>query len=124
MTGIGLKLVSVCVFLGMASLLKASQGVPAGQLVFFRSFFAILPIIVYLAWRRELIVGVKTSHPLGHLWRGLIGTCGMATGFYALTQLPLPEAITINYATPLLIVVCCTSCQPVVDVARPVTGAW
>jgi drug/metabolite transporter (DMT)-like permease len=105
MTGIGLKLASVCVFLGMASLLKASQGVPAGQLVFFRSFFAILPIIVYLIYRRELIVGMKTSRPLSHLWRGLIGTGGMATGFYALTQLPLPEAITINYATPLLIVV-------------------
>lgn len=105
MTGIGLKLASVCVFLGMASLLKASQGVPAGQLVFFRSFFAILPIIIYLVYRRELIVGLQTSRPLSHLWRGLIGTGGMATGFYALTQLPLPEAITINYATPLLIVV-------------------
>lgn len=105
MTGIGFKLASVCVFLGMSSLLKASDGVPAGQLVFFRSFFAILPILVYLAYRRELIVGVKTAHPLSHLMRGVVGTGGMITGFYALTQLPLPEAITINYATPLLIVV-------------------
>ncbi len=105
MTGISLKLGSVCVFLAMSALLKASEGVPAGQLVFFRSFFAILPIIVYLAYRRELIEGLKTSHPLSHLLRGLVGTGGMATGFFALTQLPLPEAITINYATPLLIVV-------------------
>jgi drug/metabolite transporter (DMT)-like permease len=29
----------------------------------------------------------------------------MATGFFALTQLPLAEAITINYATPLIIVI-------------------
>jgi drug/metabolite transporter (DMT)-like permease len=35
----------------------------------------------------------------------MVGTGGMATGFFALTQLPLPETITIQYATPLLIVV-------------------
>ncbi|MGV3492159.1 MAG: DMT family transporter, partial [Devosia sp.] len=105
MTGIAFKLGSVCVFLAMSSLLKASDGVPTGQLVFFRSAFALVPIFVYLTWRRQLIVGIKTDHALSHLWRGLIGTCGMATGFFALTQLPLPEAITINYATPLLIVV-------------------
>lgn len=105
MTGIAFKLSSVCVFLGMSSLLKASQGVPAGQLVFFRSFFAILPILLYLVWKGELGVGLKTKHPLSHLWRGLVGTGGMATGFFALTQLPLAEAITINYATPLIIVI-------------------
>lgn len=105
MTGIAFKLGSVCLFLAMSTLLKASEDVPAGQLVFFRSFFAILPILVYLAYSGELIEGLKTRHPLSHLWRGLVGTAGMATSFYALTQLPLPEAITINYATPLLIVV-------------------
>ena len=105
MTGIAFKLSSVCVFLGMSSLLKASEGIPAGQLVFFRSFFAILPIIAYLIWKGELGVGLTTKHPLSHLLRGLVGTGGMMTGFFALTQLPLAEAITISYATPLLIVV-------------------
>lgn len=105
MTGIAFKLSSVCVFLGMSSLLKASEGVPSGQLVFFRSFFAILPIIAYLIWKGELGVGLITKHPLSHLLRGLVGTGGMMTGFFALTQLPLAEAITISYATPLLIVV-------------------
>ncbi len=105
MTGIAFKLGSVCVFLGMSSLLKASEGVATGQLVFFRSFFAIVPILIYLMVRGELGVGLKTSRPLSHLWRGLVGTGGMATGFFALTQLPLAEAITINYATPLIIVI-------------------
>lgn len=105
MTGIAFKLSSVCVFLGMSSLLKASEGVPAGQLVFFRSAFAILPIVAYLIWKGELGVGLQTKHPLSHLGRGLVGTGGMITGFFALTQLPLAEAITISYATPLLIVI-------------------
>jgi drug/metabolite transporter (DMT)-like permease len=105
LTGIGYKVASVCFFVAMATLLKASPGVPTGQLVFFRSFFAILPVVVYLAWRRELLVGLKTERPMSHIWRGLIGTGGMGFGFFALTQLPLPEATAIQYATPLLIVV-------------------
>ena len=103
--GIAFKVASVCVFLVMSSLLKASQGIPAGELVFFRSAFAIVPVVIYLALRRELIVGFKTAYPLGHVWRGLVGTGGMVFGFYALTQLPLPEAIALSYATPLVIVV-------------------
>ncbi|WP_374621759.1 DMT family transporter [Devosia sp.] len=103
--GIGLKVTSVAIFLLMASLLKATGNLPPGQLVFFRSLFAIVPIIVFLAWRGELVDGFKTANPLGHLTRGLVGTGGMVLGFIALTRLPLPEAIAINYATPLLIVV-------------------
>ena len=105
LTGIGFKVASVCVFVAMGSFLKASQGVPAGQLVFFRSFFAIVPVVIYLTWRRELIEGFKTKYPISHLWRGLVGTGGMGFGFYALTKLPLPETTAIQYATPLLIVV-------------------
>jgi drug/metabolite transporter (DMT)-like permease len=105
LTGIGFKVASVCVFVAMGSFLKASQGVPAGELVFFRSFFAIVPVVIYLTWRRELIEGFKTKYPVSHLWRGLVGTGGMGFGFFALTQLPLPETTAIQYATPLLIVV-------------------
>jgi drug/metabolite transporter (DMT)-like permease len=105
MAGIGLKVASVCVFLGMSSLLKASGNVPPGELVFFRSLFAIIPIIAFLAARRQLGPGIRTQRPRMHLLRGLIGTTSMALSFYALTKLPLPESITINYATPLLIVV-------------------
>ncbi|TIU31808.1 MAG: EamA/RhaT family transporter, partial [Mesorhizobium sp.] len=39
--GIALKIVSVAVFVGMQTCIKAAGDVPAGQIVFFRSFFAI-----------------------------------------------------------------------------------
>src|SRR6188768_4292820 len=103
--GIGFKVASVIVFLAMAALLKAAQGVPAGELAFFRSFFAIIPVVVFLAFKRELVSGVKTKYPLRHLARGVAGTGGMMFGFYALTKLPFAEATTLNYATPLIIVV-------------------
>jgi drug/metabolite transporter (DMT)-like permease len=104
LTGIAYKVGSVLIFLVMSSLLKASDGVPAGELAFFRSSFAIFPVVAFLGWRGQLRVGVRTRYPFGHFWRGLAGTGGMMFGFFALTKLPLPEAVTINYATPLIIV--------------------
>jgi drug/metabolite transporter (DMT)-like permease len=105
LTGIAFKVASVIIFLGMSSLLKAAPHIPAGELVFFRSFFALIPVLGYLAWRCELSTGLQTAHFASHMGRGLIGTTSMMLGFYALTQLPLPEAVAINYATPLVIVV-------------------
>ena len=105
MFGIGLKVGSVLIFLSMASFVKGAGDVPPGQIVFFRSFFAILPILVFLIARRQLVIGMKTKRPLAHLRRGLIGATGMGFGFFALTQLPLPEAVTIGYAGPIFIVV-------------------
>ena len=104
--GILLKIASVCVFVAMSSLIKATAGhVPSGQAVFFRSFFAIPVIVVWLAMRRELHLGVRTSNPLGHFWRGLIGTISMGLGFAGLGLLPLPEVTVIGYASPLLVVI-------------------
>jgi drug/metabolite transporter (DMT)-like permease len=105
LTGIALKVTSVLIFLVMSSLLKASQGVPAGELVFFRSFFGVLPVVAFLAWRGELREGLKSNNVVSQIWRGLVGTVSMGLGFFALTRLPLPEAVTINYAMPLIIVI-------------------
>ncbi|WP_375449816.1 DMT family transporter [uncultured Devosia sp.] len=104
MRGILLKVGSVCIFVVMSALLKATGTVPAGQLVFYRCFFAIVPVIAYLLWRRQLAAGFRTANPLGHVLRGLTGVISMGLSFYALTKLPLPEAIAIGYASPLLIV--------------------
>ena len=106
MLGIGLKVASVCVFVCMSSLLKASEGIPAGQLVFFRSFFAIFPVVAFIAWQGQMRVAFKTGDPFSHFWRGFVGVSAMSLSFYGLTKLPLPEAIAISYATPLLTVVC------------------
>lgn len=104
--GILLKVVSVCMFMAMASLVKAaSETVPPGQAVFFRSFFALPVILGWLAIRGELRNGWKTKNPMGHFWRGLIGTSAMGLGFTGLGLLPLPEVTAIGYAAPLLVVI-------------------
>ena len=103
--GILLKVVSVTVFVAMASFIKATGQLPPGQIVFFRSLFAVFPILAYLAWQNQLGTAFRTERPLGHISRGLVGVGAMSLGFFAITRLPLPEAITLNYAQPLLVVV-------------------
>ncbi|TIL93366.1 MAG: DMT family transporter [Mesorhizobium sp.] len=100
-----LKIVSVAVFVAMSSSIKAAGTVPAGQIVFFRSFFAIFPIVVFLAFQGKLGTAFSTKRPLNHIARGVVGVCAMGLGFFALIRLPLPEAIALNYAQPLLVVV-------------------
>ena len=104
--GITLKLGSVLIFIVMASMIKATaQHVPPGQAVFFRSFFAIPVIVVWLLLRGELATGMQTRQPMGHVWRGLMGTVAMGLGFAGLGYLPLPEVTAIGYAAPLLTVI-------------------
>ncbi|RRH78438.1 DMT family transporter [Falsigemmobacter faecalis] len=104
--GITYKLISVLVFIAMASLIKlASDHVPPGEAVFFRSFFAIPVILGWLWLRGDLKNGVKTSRPGSHFFRALAGTASMALQFAALGMLPLPEVTAIIYAAPLMVVV-------------------
>ncbi|WP_342077518.1 DMT family transporter [Yoonia sp. SS1-5] len=104
--GIMFKVLSVCLFMAMASLIKAaSDNVPPGQAVFFRAFFALPIILGWLAIRGDLRNGWRTNNPMGHFWRGLIGTSAMGLGFTGLGLLPLPEVTAIGYAAPLLVVI-------------------
>jgi drug/metabolite transporter (DMT)-like permease len=104
--GITFKILSVCVFVAMASLIKAaSDAVPPGQAVFFRALFAIPVIGAWLALRGELHTGLRTRNPMGHVWRGLVGTSAMGLSFAGLGLLPLPEVTAIGYAAPILVVI-------------------
>ncbi|MEL6766189.1 MAG: DMT family transporter [Pseudomonadota bacterium] len=104
--GVALKVLSVCVFMAMAVCVKVSaEEVPPGEIVFFRSLFAIPVIMLWLWQRHELATGLRTDNPMGHLWRGLVGATAMGLTFTALGLLPLPEVTAIGYAAPLLVVV-------------------
>ena len=102
---IGLKLISALLFAAMSALVRQLGDVaPIGQMVFFRSAFAILPVVLVYAIRGELATAVRTSRPLGQLGRGLLSVGGMFTNFSALTRLPLADATAISFASPLITV--------------------
>lgn len=104
--GILLKVLSALAFTLMSAGLKVvSADYPTGELVFFRSAFALVPLLVWLRWQGDLINAVRTDNLRGHLLRGIIGSCGMFSGFVALSYLPLHDAIAIGYASPLIVVI-------------------
>jgi drug/metabolite transporter (DMT)-like permease len=100
-----LKLVSAILFAVMSALVRwLGESIPLGQVVFFRSAFAVLPVVMIYAWRRELMAAVRTSRPLGHVGRGLISVFGMFLNFGALARLPLVDTTAISFAGPLITV--------------------
>jgi drug/metabolite transporter (DMT)-like permease len=103
--GITLKLISALLFAAMSALVRdLGKVAPVGQMVFFRSAFAILPVVVIYAFRGELGTAVRTNRPLGQLGRGLLSVGGMFTNFAALVRLPLADATAISFASPLITV--------------------
>jgi drug/metabolite transporter (DMT)-like permease len=78
LTAIAYKIGSVAIFVAMFTLIKAAGPVPAGEAVFFRSLFAMPPILIFLAMRGDLPGALKTSRPFSHFARGFVGVCSMA----------------------------------------------
>ncbi|MCG6122467.1 MAG: DMT family transporter [Microvirga sp.] len=105
LVGIALKIVSALAFTMMATSIKyVSMRYPVGQIVFFRSFFALIPLLLWLAWSDHIVNAVRTTNLRGHVLRSVINATGMICGFIALSYLPLSDAIAISYAAPLMVV--------------------
>lgn len=101
--GIFFKIIALALFTIMASLVKAAMDtVPPGQAVFFRAFFSLPIIFLWLAYRHELSTGLRTKKPMLHVWRGLIGGISMGATFFALGHLPLPEVTIIGFVSPIV----------------------
>lgn len=75
------------------------------ELSMYRSLVALLAIGVVVLVRRQ---SLATLYWRGHFWRGTTGTISLVGYFYAMTQLPLATAITLNYTSPLWLTVLST----------------
>jgi drug/metabolite transporter (DMT)-like permease len=100
--GVLFEIVSALLFALMSALVRhLGEVAPLGQMVFFRSAFAIVPVAVIYAARGELMSAVCTARPLGQLGRGLLSLFGMSTNF---GRLPLADATAIGFASLLVTV--------------------
>ena len=72
------------------------------QIVFYRGLIGMLAL-----WLLSSSQGVslKTRHPWMHAWRSLVGVTAMGCWFYAITQMPLASAMTLNYMSSIWIAV-------------------
>lgn len=103
---VALKVIAIGMFVTLSAMIKAtSDQVPPGEAVFFRSFFALPVILLWLAMRGELASGLRTRRPMAHVWRGVLGTAAMGLNFAGLALLPLPEVTAIGFATPIVTVI-------------------
>lgn len=100
---IAYKLVSALVLACMFALIKSlGSRYPIGEIVFARSAFALLPIIVVLHARRQWST-LCTSRPLAHLRRSVAGVVSLFLSFGAVSLLPLSTATALTYSAPLFI---------------------
>jgi drug/metabolite transporter (DMT)-like permease len=100
--GIRLRIASISCFATMAALAKlaGNGGASTLEILFFRNAFA-LPVIIGVLLAGPGLRSVHTSRPGAHLGRSLIGLTSMLLTFQALSMLPLADATSIGFSTPL-----------------------
>jgi drug/metabolite transporter (DMT)-like permease len=104
--GIVLKvLAALCATLMLACVKGLDGAVPTGEVVFFRSFVALVPMVIWLGMQGNIVAQVHTRNIKGHLGRGLSGTGGMYFNYMALAFIPLADATALSYAAPLFTVI-------------------
>lgn len=104
--GILLKLGSVAFFMSMQAMVKAAtDGVPPGEIVFFRSILALPVIVAWLAYEGRLHSALRTRQPWAHVSRGTVGVMAMGLNFTAVGYLALPDVTAIFYAAPIITVI-------------------
>ncbi|WP_095589012.1 DMT family transporter [Actibacterium ureilyticum] len=104
--GIGLRIGATFFFTVMVLFVKwLSDAIPVGQVVFYRSAFALIPLVLFLMWTRDFPGGLRTARPMGHVARCLLGCVAMFASFASLKYLPLAHASIIGYLAPVIAVV-------------------
>jgi len=76
----------------------ASDHFHSFEIVAYRGLFGVLFLI---GLTRARGVSLRTQVPLMHLWRSVVGVTALVTWFYAISQLPLPTAMTLNYTSSI-----------------------
>ena len=92
--------ISVCAFSLMDVLVKWSDAYPVGQVLFFRGFCGIIPIL-FLIPKDRFLDFYKTTRPFLHFKRCLSGLIALVSIFIALRNLPLATVVSISFAAPI-----------------------
>lgn len=89
----------------------------SGEIVLWRCVVALLVISSIIVLRRQ---SPATPHLKGHVFRSFSGFSALFLYFYAITQLPLATAVTLNYTSPIFFVIW----QILLRGVRPTKLAW
>ena len=93
----------------LASLFFASMGVcikfasehfNSFEIVAYRGMVGVVFLIGFTRFRG---ISLRTTVPMMHVWRSIIGTISLTAWFYAIAVLPLATAMTLNYMSSVWI---------------------
>ncbi len=99
-----LMVVSTLFFGLMAVTIRyASQTLPTFEIAFFRNAFGLLALVPLLV--RSGASVFRTQQLPRYFVRSFIGIGSMLCGFWAIGHLPLSQAISLSYSTPLFVTV-------------------
>lgn len=103
--GVALRIGATMFFTLMVVCVKwLADTVPLGQVVFYRSAFALIPLVMYLFATGDFPRGLATRRPLAHVYRCVLGCTALFASFASLRYLPLAHASVIGYLAPILAV--------------------
>jgi len=103
---VSLKLGSTLMFALMGVQFRLlGESYTIGEVGFFRSFFALLPILIYYGYRGELRGVTKTKRLSDHLLRGFFFVFGSFCAIGGLARIPLADFTALAFLAPLITVV-------------------
>lgn len=102
--GVGLRLLAAFLMTAMSAAVHgAAETVPIGQIMFWRSALALIPICLYMMWLGEFPKALRTQRPGLHVTRSMFGAFSMAMSFLSLAYLPVANAQALAYLAPILV---------------------
>ncbi|MBO9466046.1 DMT family transporter [Tropicibacter sp. R15_0] len=100
---VGLRFLAALLMVVMSAAVHgAAKTVPVGQIMFWRSALALLPICFYLIWLGQFPRGLCTKRPMLHVTRSGFGVFSMIMSFLSLAYLPVANAQGLAYLAPVL----------------------
>ena len=91
---------SICAFSVMDLIVKWSENYPVGEVLFFRGFCGVIPLLFFIP-RERYFDFYKTNRALLHFKRCASGLIAIVAIFIALRKLPLATVVSITFAAPI-----------------------
>ena len=103
--GIALKIAQTLAFSLMYATIKLASHASIGEVVFFRAFFAFVPLLAWTAFTVGPAAAIRTQRPLYHVYRSAVGVTAMFFNFSALKLLTLASITAFSFMQPIFAVI-------------------
>lgn len=98
------SLINACMLAAMGLFGKMlAQYFQPVEVTYFRNLFSLLALTGWIIYSNKINI-LKTKRPLGHIFRGTIGTIGIVSGMWAVSLMPLAETTILLFTSPLFVV--------------------